>query len=296
MRVASELPLPELLPWTGAPDSEPDLRVRYGAVPDRLEGADHIAPMFQIKGDLYLLAIPGSPRFLVRGGRDVCIQRVAGVEEIDARAILSGTVQGVIYHQRGFFPLHASTVLSGGRAVAIAAPSGGGKSTLAAALAARGFVVIGDDICVVRTDSPGAPRVWPTYPRLRLWRDTVDALGFDAESLPRALSGKEKYLVDEIAEFPPGPVLLADVILLVREKSRRQHSLKRLAGADAVQAIARSIHVRRPARALGLQRSLFIAASRVAAHSRVWRLTVPDDLERLAEAADAICNLNQESI
>jgi hypothetical protein len=186
--------------------------------------------------------------------------------------------------------LHASTVSSGGRAIAIAAPSGTGKSTLAAALATRGFAVVGDDICVISM-ATGAPRIWPTYPRLRLWRDALDALGFDPESFPRALSGKEKYLVDRPEGFPTEPIPLADVVLLSREAGRGEQSLRRLRGIDAVQGIASSIYVRRPASALGLQRSLFVSASRVAAHCRVWRLIVPENMERLAEAADAICNL-----
>jgi len=291
MHVASEFPLPELLPWMGSPDAEPDLLFSYGAVPKHLSGADHIGPLFQTKGDLYLLAVPGSARFLVRGGREVCVQPVDGGEEADARAIPSSTLQGVIYHQRGFFPLHASTVSSGGRAIAIAAPSGTGKSTLAAALVARGFSVIGDDICVIRTGSDRDPLALPTYPKLRLWSDAMEALGLDPKCWPTALGGKGKYLVDDMAEFSSEPVPLGDVVTLTREPSRRQLSLERLKGADAVQAIVRNIHVRRPAGALGFQRSLFMAASHVATRTRVWRLLVPDAIERLADAADAISNL-----
>lgn len=274
----------------GAPDSEPDLHFSYGAVPEHLPGADHMGPLFQTEGDLYLLSIPGSARFLLKGGRAVCVQPLDGGEEADAQAILSGTMQGVIYHQRGFFPLHASAVSPGGNAIAIAAPSGTGKSTLAAALVARGFRVIGDDICVVKTSSDGDPLALPTYPKLRLWCDAMEVLGLDPKCWPRALSGKEKYLVDT-AEFSSAPVPLSDVVTLAREPSRRRVSLERLKGTEAVEAIVRSIHVRRPAGALGLQRSLFMSASHVAARSRVWRLLVPDAMEHLAETADAISNL-----
>jgi hypothetical protein len=69
MLVASELALPELLPWRGSADFEPDLRLRYGIVPEQLEGAEYRGPVFQTKGDTYLLAIPGSARFLVTAGQ-----------------------------------------------------------------------------------------------------------------------------------------------------------------------------------------------------------------------------------
>jgi hypothetical protein len=295
MRVASEIPLPELLPWTGAPDTEPDLHFRYGDVPDHLEGANYIAPVFQTKGDCYLLSIPGSARFLVRNGREVVVERTANAGA-EHGAILSGTIQGVIYHQRGLFPLHASTVLMNGHATAIAAPSGTGKSTLAAALVQRGATVLGDDICVLRLQDNGA-FVIPTYPRLRLWRDSLTALNWNSDGLPRAIYGKEKYFAHDTTSsaFPLDPVPLGDLVLLTRQPSLREPSLERLRGLQAVQGISRNIHVRRPAGALGFQQRLFLSATKLASQVRVWHLIRPENLDQLHDLADIVCGLPERA-
>lgn len=52
---------------------------------------------------------------------------------------------------RGLEPLHASAVVMGGRAVALAGPPGGGKSSLAAALVARGATFLTDDVLAVES-------------------------------------------------------------------------------------------------------------------------------------------------
>ncbi len=137
--------------------------------------------------------------------------------------------------------------------------------------------MIGDEICVISAAADGV-RILPTYPRLRLWRDAVDALGFDAQSLPRALSGKDKYLVDCPDGFPTEAVPLGDVVVLQRELSRRKLSLERLRGTAAVQAIASNIYVRRPANALGLQRSYAMSSSLRLAHQHHLTIDLDGDM------------------
>jgi hypothetical protein len=56
------------------------------------------------------------------------------------------------------FTLHASVLAAGPRAIAMSAPQGGGKSTLAAHLAARGWRYFSDDLAIV---DPRGPSVLP---------------------------------------------------------------------------------------------------------------------------------------
>lgn len=291
LRLESEFPLPELAQWQGAAAKPPDVRLMHGSVPEMLEGADHIGKVFQTRGKEYLLAIPGSPRFLIRNGNEVIVAPITNRTERDTRALLSGPVQGVLYHQRGLFPLHASVVASNGVAIAIAGPSGSGKSTLAAALSNAGLCVVADDICVVQPGPPNVPQVLPAHSRLRLWRDAATALGRDPEALPRALSGKEKFFLDAGSELPPFPLPLRHIVLLKRESSRHKTELTRIHASAAVQAISSNVYVRRPAGALGLQRNLFLNAARVAAHAHVWRLQAPDHFRKLPELVDTIKQL-----
>lgn len=67
---------------------------------------------------------------------------------------------------RGIYLLHASGVAIEGVALALAAPSGGGKSTLAAAAARNGLARLADDQLPVRLGR--TPAVLPRFPQLKL--------------------------------------------------------------------------------------------------------------------------------
>ena len=75
--------------------------------------------------------------------------------------------------------LHASVVEVDGRAVAFLGASRRGKSTLAAALARRGYSVLSDDCCVLCRTADGFD-VAPTYPGLRLFPENMSGLFGDA--------------------------------------------------------------------------------------------------------------------
>jgi hypothetical protein len=84
---------------------------------------------------------------------------------------------------QGALVLHGATVTVGGKAIALVGQTGVGKSTLAAALAARGHVLLADDGAVVEVSGPCATAL-PLYPSLRLWPDAAGALV--ADCVPRA--------------------------------------------------------------------------------------------------------------
>lgn len=90
--------------------------------------------------------------------------------------------------------LHAAAVCLDGEAVGLLARSGGGKSTLASALVARGARLLCDDHIVVHTDG-GVGRVWMGRPHARLWPDSLRTLGVDADALPRVAPSSEKRRV-----------------------------------------------------------------------------------------------------
>src|SRR5579862_1482648 len=215
LKLVSDIELPELMPWAGPQEAPADLVFRLGAVPAGLDSPDHMTHGFQTKGSRqYLTVWPDEARVLVEDGNAVTLEPLAGVDLTEARAILMAPVQAVLWHQRGLLPLHASVVAVGGRAVALAGPSGAGKSTLAAVLAARGHDVLADDICIL--DTANGAEILPSTSRLRLWRDALDHLGIACAGLPRALSRREKYLVDGGKWAGPERHQLAAIVLLSR--------------------------------------------------------------------------------
>ena len=125
--------------------------------------------------DSHLLRFHDLADFLVwRDGRIGC-QSVPGTADYSIRHLLVAHVLPRVLAQRGELIFHGSAVTIEGRAVAVVGKSGSGKSTLVAALASSGLPVLTDDGLLVRSDDDHFSVV-PSYPEIRMWPDTADAL------------------------------------------------------------------------------------------------------------------------
>lgn len=115
---------------------------------------------------------------------------------------------------RGDVPLHASAVEIDGRALLLAAPRRGGKTTLAMAFAAAGYRVLSEDLVCIRPG--GRPAVVPGPAMLRVRRDVADILRVPgAEELRRDDDRAHLALGGERGTTEPVP--LAGVIFLHRD-------------------------------------------------------------------------------
>jgi hypothetical protein len=284
LKIESDLALPDLTPWDGSATAAADIVFRLGTVPAQLEAPTRVEAIYQTRGrDEYLMTLPGTGRILISNGREVIVDAESDGDPVNTRALLTGPIQAVLWHQRGLLPLHANAVVIGERAVALAGPSAAGKSALAATLAQHGHEILADDICVVDIDAPRVT-VLPGVAHLRLWRDTLDQLGVAVDGFCQALSGKEKFFVERW-NVCREPRPLAAVIVLVR-RSTIALAIERLSGIAAIGALRDTVHMRRPASALGRDAEVFAALTQmVSAGVTVWRLTLPDDLTCLRDAA-----------
>ncbi len=285
-RVRSELPLPELLPWRGD-DRAPDLDIRLGAVPDP-ERPVEVTPFLRIGDDgLCRLAIDAVARYLVRDGRSVTVELHTDPQSLEIRVFLLGSVLGFICHQRGLFPLHASCVALGGGAVAMAGASGAGKSTLAATLARRGHALLADDVCVIDPAAAGGPAVLPTFPRVKLWGDSLDALAIPPDALDRNRAGQDKYhyRFAEPGAFTAEAVPLSAVYLLEEARPPHAEGVEPLNGFAAVTALGTQVYRRNAALRLGREPALFRAAAAVAAAAPLRRLIRRKDFGDLERGA-----------
>jgi hypothetical protein len=287
LKLESDFPLPSFAAWGGSRDALADITIRRGKVPSRLDQPNHIAPLFQTSGvGEYLLVLPGTGRFLVRDGTKIAVEPETDTPSTNLSAILAGPVQAALWHQRGLLPLHASVAVIKGHAIALCGCGASGKSTLAAILAAQGHDVIADDICVVDARSDGKVLVPSGCAKLQLWPDALAELGIATDGLKRAVPDKERYLHDCGSRIPSAPQRLAAVVSMVRHHTLPPANLERLRGRQAAGALHDSVHSRRPAAALGRAQPIFAAFAQMAsAGVSFWRLTVPEGLPGLREAA-----------
>jgi len=164
--IDSEVEFPELPPG----DGEPDVVIRIGTVP-------HTSGIPSIDEEFAFNTLAGA--FHIRGGREIIIDPLPDVAPGALNVILLGRMMAFLLRQRGWLPLHASVVVINGQAILFLGPSGGGKSTTAAAFHARGHLVIADDVGAVRVVNEKCI-VGPAWSRLRLpddSRELVDGLG-----------------------------------------------------------------------------------------------------------------------
>lgn len=284
-RVRSAIPLPELSPWLGD-DRSPEVEIRLGNVPVHLEGAEEDeGPFLQIGPDgTCRFEMPAVARYLVRQGSEIVVEPRVPFTDPAVRRFLLGTVLGLLCHQRGVLPLHASCAVIAGRAVAFAGSSGTGKSVIAAALARRGCAVLADDVCAVDWRDPRGPVVLPGPGEVALWPKALEAFGLAPTPPARWRDTVEKYAVTVAAS--PVPMPLGTLYQLQRGKVPER--ITPLAGMPALLQLTRGLHATTLAQRLLGHEGMFRAAGRIAAHAVQCTLPAGDDVSEAIAAAESV--------
>lgn len=285
LSVASEIVLPELRSAQGA--DQPDVTVRRGAV----ETEPDAHPSFTVAGPEALLALPDTGRYLIRNGREVIVDACLGVSERNVRLYLLGSAFAAILHQRGLLPLHANSIVIEGRAIAFMGHPGAGKSTMAAWFHDRDFEVLGDDVCVVGLDPSGGPIAFPGIPRLRLWREALEASGRSVEGYEMSFDDMDKYNVPIRDEcHGPGEAPLSHLYLLDDAGGSPRSAIERLHGAAAVEALVANTYRGAYVPLMGRTREHLQACLALARAVPVFRLSRRWGLEALAEQAESVAD------
>jgi hypothetical protein len=192
------------------------LDVVLGRRPTRLQVPIDMAPFhawtfpdgtvwtyFYRDGGNYRLRFPELADFEVSAnGWAVRCWPVPGISEDTVDHLYLNQVLPLALSKQGRFIFHASAIEAGSGALVFMGGSGRGKSTLAASFATSGFSFLTDDGLQVEEEN-GGYRVLPSYPSIRLWEDSKDALF--AEDVPIALpvqyTCKPRFLADENLAF-----------------------------------------------------------------------------------------------
>jgi hypothetical protein len=226
----------------------------------------------------------------VEDGRTIRADLRADAPDGIVRLPLLGAVLAVLLHQRGFLVLHGSAIAIADRAVVFVGGKGAGKSTMAAALFARGHRLIADDVVAVDCASAGGPKLVPGYPQLKLSEAAALAvLSEPADALPRIHQWSQKRCrpVGEDG-FVTGSRRPARICTLVRGDACRsmalapqealltllQQSYLARFGNDVLHGAAAGVHLRQ--------------CVALAAHAPVRRLEVPGNLQDLDRVAHLI--------
>jgi hypothetical protein len=283
-RVRSAVPLPEAMPWRGD-DRPPDVTIRFGSAPDLRDMVGSAGGVRVGPDGTCRLEIEDVGCLLVVGGREVVVESCGQLDTPEARAWLLGPVLGILCHQRGLFPLHAACIRIGDGAMALSGHNRAGKSTLAAALVQRGHRLIADDVCVIDPAAPDGPLVLPSFPRLKLWQDALNALDISVDGMLRPSSGRGKYHFCQPGSFEPLPVALRGIYVLERPTVAGQQDIRPESGAGGVTLLSKEIYRRPIGFHVGRKVALLADALRIAAAVPIFRLPVQPDLSQLDAVA-----------
>jgi hypothetical protein len=265
----SELRL-SLVPLCATRQDSPDIELKFGHIPELLPEPVWSSPFVSIFPDgSALVRVTAAGQFLVRDGCEITVERAPGSTPLDIETFLLSAVAGVVLHQRGVLPLHASCVEIDRMAIALCGTSGLGKSTLAAALVSKGAILLSDDICAVRFSGEGAFAVQGSA-GLRLWPDSRNALQSDEMSWFPIRAGHAKQ-VKATHQMELEPRRLGAIIRLMGG-THPKAEITRLKGPGAVSPFADVIYRLKLGRLLGRSESLFRNVMRLAHAVPVYAL------------------------
>ena len=187
---------------------------RSADVPPSLPNPALFNPWTEADGARILMKIPHVARYLIEDGNKISIQPDPGADPRSVKLFLHVAARGYLIHQRFETPLNAVTVIApNGAAVALSATSGLGKSTLAAELCRRGWLLVADSITRL-TLTAGRVLAWPSDDKVVLWRSACESFGMDIASLEPIREGMEKFYVP--MPSANGPVPLKAVVRIQR--------------------------------------------------------------------------------
>jgi hypothetical protein len=260
----------------------------------RLPGGSPWAYFFRGDPD-YVIRFPGIADFSISAdGRDVRCAALAGVEQGTLDHLFINQVRPLARSRAGELVLHASAVaLDSRRCVAFAAPSGRGKSTLAASFARAGMPMLTDDALTLATDG-GDYFGTPGHPSVRLWEDASRALipAGAPVAPPVEYTPKARFGAHSALPFCREQRRLACIFLL--GESQADIATERVAPSAAVMGLVANSFLldidQRDALA-----EHFDELSRIAGRLPLFRLDYPrrfEDLARVRRAVVECANAN----
>jgi hypothetical protein len=261
------------------------MRVRLGHVPERLENARAAGVFYEATSEQLLLNVKHISRYLISAGNEIVVDAVPGADPGMLLLLLFGPAFGALLHQRRVWAMHGSAIVTRRGAVVFAGASGYGKSTLAGAFYRRGFPVLTDDVCPIRTID--IPSVLPANPFLMLWADAKNRLGINEHSLQRARSGLDKFILPLGNGFTAEPIPLHAVYVL-EPSNADDFSLTPIHGLQKIKTLSLVTHRPHFVEGMNLDSQYLRQIGEVARHAKVAVVKRPRSGFRVDELADLL--------
>ncbi len=287
--VVSHIPLPELTPIDAC--DQPDIEIVAGNVDQTLLNGRQINRWLQMGEDQCQMWIEGIANYRVESGKRIVVDRrvkkplAAAASPADVRVYLLGSALGVLAYQHGWLPLHINAVQApSGELWAFTGPSGAGKSTIGAWLHTRlGWPQITDDVAVVKPEDQ-MPLLYAGPRKIKLWKETMEALQIGMEGAQRDLSRVDKFHIPapnahEATILAP----LHHLVVLERGAEGSQPSLTEVFGDEAVVMLLDTLYRIEFGREFMAPDTIVQRCEKLAAKLHIYRFSRPWGFDAMAE-------------
>lgn len=232
-------------------------------------------------------------QFLISAdGRQIACRPLNGASPESFQTYLAGHVLSFALLKQGFEPLHATTMVVGGEAVAFLGDCGYGKSSLGAAFLQKGHRLLTDDLLVLKEKGnrfvayPGPPRIklFPEIARSMLGeRVTGTPMNNQTSKMVIPLDRNQAVLPQDA--FP----LRAIYVLIPPRASSRSHNItiRTLSHRRAFVELIKNTFNAMIVESCRLK-CQFVLATRLAARVRIASLSYPRRLEQLPAVQQAV--------
>lgn len=219
-------------------------------------------------------------------GARVRWRRLVGIPDEVLFTYLLNQVLSHCLALRGVEPLHATSVVVNGRAIAIMGDSGYGKSTLAAALIRRGCPLLTDDVLVLE-DLGNGMQAYPSLARLKLRPDSADAAFARRRSLQMNTFTDKMILPLSASEHAGNEVPLGAIFVIPSSAGSAAIAIRRVRGHRSLLPIIQNSFDTSFLDRRRLEQQ-FAFACRLAKAVPISVLSFPRQLDMLPAVADAL--------
>jgi len=262
LKIKSEIECPELLPLNGV--AEEDVVIRFDKVPAKLKKPSYQGAIYQTAPSEFLLDLKPIARYYAVAGNMITIDKYANATNNDIRVFLLGTIFGALLHQRQMLPLHGSAIeIEPGKAAIFAGYSGAGKSTLAAKFSKNGYKVLADDIAVIKLGHDERLWVYPSFPQIKLWEDSLVQIGESIEDKTRIRNKINKYGMKILSTFSSHHAELKKLYFIKHHKEEKLEIIP-LKGSEKIYELLNNTFRKNFVKGLGTEKEHFILMNKVA--------------------------------
>ncbi|MCK9372316.1 MAG: hypothetical protein M0P91_03905 [Sulfuricurvum sp.] len=279
--IKSELKLPRLAETQTV---SADVKIKLGKVDTHgLAEASFIKENLQLTSNTLWLQVPDIARFLVTDGMEVIVEPEQAADMQSVCLYILGSCIGAIMHQRNQLILHGNAIRIGDKSIIFVGASGKGKSTLAAAFYQRGYEILADDLAVIDSQN----RVLPSYPQIKLWKDSADQMAINTSDLERIRLQISKYNYPIEAGFCK-IALPVNTIYVLHTHDKEEFLFEEVYGLHKMPIIRNQTYRLGYVKAPQTQKAHLANCARIAQKIRVVRVTRPERGFKLQELIERI--------